>query len=68
MSGAEIEALSSCCSVFACAFPGSAEEAAAKRREAILAEAAKDCQKLKNAAHGRMDKAAQAILERVVES
>ena len=45
-----------------------AEEAAAKRREAILAEAAKDCQKLKNAAHGRMDKAAQAILERVVES
>lgn len=30
LSGAEIEALSSCCSVFACAFPGSAEEAAAK--------------------------------------
>ena len=30
LSGAEIEALSSCCSVFACAFPGSAEEAAAQ--------------------------------------
>lgn len=45
-----------------------AEEAAAQRREVILAEAAKDCQTLRDAAHGRMDKAAQAILERVVES
>ena len=45
-----------------------AEEAAAGRREAILADAAKDCQALKDAALGRMDQAAQAILERVVES
>ena len=45
-----------------------AEEAAAGRREAILADAAKDCQALKDAAFGRMDQAAQAILERVVES
>ena len=45
-----------------------AEETAAGRREAILAEAAKDCQALKDAALGRMDQAAQAILERVVES
>lgn len=45
-----------------------AEEAAAQRRETILAEAAADCQKLKDAARGRMDQAVQAILERVVES
>ena len=45
-----------------------AEEAAAGRREAILAGAAKDCQALKDAAFVRMDQAAQAILERVVES
>ena len=45
-----------------------AEETAAQRRQTILAQAAKDCQKLVDAAHGRMDKAAQAILERVVES
>lgn len=45
-----------------------AEETAAQRREAILAKAADDCRELENAAHGRMDKAVQAILERVVES
>ena len=45
-----------------------AEEAAAARREAILAQAATDCQKLKDAARGRMDQAVRAILERVVES
>ena len=45
-----------------------AEAAAARRREAILAEAAKYCQALKDAALGRSDQAAQAILERVVES
>ena len=45
-----------------------AEASAAQRREAILAEAAKDCRVLKDAALGRMDKATQAILERVVES
>ena len=41
---------------------------AESKAEAILAEAAKDCQALKDAALGRMDKAAQAIMERVVES
>ena len=41
---------------------------AAQRRETILAEAAADCRKLKDAARGRMDQAVQAILERVVES
>lgn len=45
-----------------------AEETAAQRRETILAEAAADCRKLKDAARGRMDQAVQAILERVVES
>ena len=45
-----------------------AEEEAAKRREEILAQAAKDCEALKAGAGSRMDKATQAILERVVES
>ena len=45
-----------------------AEEAAAARREAILAAAAENCWALKDAAQKRMDKAAQAIMERVVES
>ena len=45
-----------------------AEEQAAVRREEILAQAAKDCAKLKSDAEKRMDKAAQAILGRVVES
>ena len=45
-----------------------AEEEAAKRREEILAQAAKDCGKLKADAGTRMDKAAQAILGRVVDS
>ena len=43
-----------------------AEEQAAVRREEILAQAAKDCAKLKSDAEKRMDKAAQAILGRVV--
>ena len=45
-----------------------AENAAAKRREEILSQAAKDCGKLKADAGTRMDKAAQAILGRVVDS
>ena len=45
-----------------------AEEAAAGSREKILAKAAKDCEALKAGAAARMDKAAQAILGRVVES
>ena len=45
-----------------------AGESAAKRREDILAQAAKDCEKLKADAAKRMDKAAQAILGRVVET
>ena len=45
-----------------------AEEQAAGRRDEILAQAAKDCEKLKADAGARMDKAAQAILGRVVES
>ena len=45
-----------------------AEEAAAARREAILAQAAADCRTLRDAAHGRMEQAVRAILERVVES
>ena len=38
------------------------------RRKEILAQAEKDCEKLKKDARTRMDKAAQAILGRVVES
>ena len=45
-----------------------ADGRAAKRREEILAQSAKDCQKLKADAGARMDKAVQAILGRVVES
>ena len=45
-----------------------AEEAAAGRRKEILAQAEKDCEKLKADARKRMDKATQAILGRVVES
>lgn len=45
-----------------------AEQQAAARRDEILAQAAKDCEKLKADASQRMDKAAQAILGRVVES
>ena len=45
-----------------------AEETAAARREAILARAAADCQRMKDAARGHMDQAVRAILERVVES
>ena len=45
-----------------------AEAGAAKRREEILAQAAKDCDALKASASKRMDKAAQAILGRVVET
>ena len=47
---------------------GRDEEAAAARREAILAQAAADCRTLRDAAHGRMEQAVRAILERVVES
>ena len=43
-----------------------AEEDAAKRREEILRQAEKDCEALKQQAGSRMDKAAQAILGRVV--
>lgn len=43
-----------------------AEEAAAKSREEILAEAERDCEALKKEAGSRMGKAAQAILGRVV--
>ncbi len=45
-----------------------AEEAAAKRREEILARAAADCEALRAEAGARMDKAVEAILERVVAS
>ena len=45
-----------------------AEEAAALRRKEILAQADKDCDALRTEASKRMDKATQAILERVVES
>lgn len=45
-----------------------AEEQAASRRDQILAQAEKDCNQLKADASARMDKAAQAILGRVVES
>ncbi len=45
-----------------------AEEAAAKRREEILSQAGRDCDALRETARARMDKAVQAILERVVES
>lgn len=45
-----------------------AEEQDRVRREEILAQAAKDCGRLKAEAGERMDQAAQAILERVVES
>ena len=45
-----------------------AEETAAKRRDEILAQSKKDCQKLKADAGARMDKAVQAILGRVVDS
>ena len=44
------------------------KEAAAGRRKEILAQAEKDCEKLKADARKRMDKATQAILGRVVES
>lgn len=44
-----------------------AQAQAAKRREEILAKAAEDCVALKAAAGKRMDKAVEAILERVVE-
>ena len=43
-----------------------AKAAAAKRRDEILAQAAKDCGALKKQAGSRMDKATQAILGRVV--
>ena len=42
------------------------EEEAAKRRDDILRQAEKDCEALKKQAGSRMDKAAQAILGRVV--
>ena len=45
-----------------------AEEQAASRRDQILAQAEEDCKKLRADASARMDKAAQAILGRVVES
>ena len=45
-----------------------AQEEAAVLRESILAQAAEDCKALKADAGGRMDKATQAILGRVVES
>ncbi len=44
-----------------------AEEAAAKRREEILAQAAEDCRALKAQAAARMDQAVRRIVERVVE-
>lgn len=44
-----------------------AEEEAAGLRDKILAQSAKDCEKLKSDARARMDKAAQAIIGRVVE-
>lgn len=45
-----------------------AEEQAAVLRDQILAQAEKDCNQLRADASARMDKAAQAILGRVVES
>lgn len=45
-----------------------AEEAAAVKRQEILAQADKDCDALRAEAAKRMDKATQAILGRVVES
>ena len=45
-----------------------AEGQAAPQRDQILDQAEKDCKKLKADASARMDKAAQAILGRVVES
>lgn len=45
-----------------------AEAQAAKRRDEILAKAAKDCDALKKDAGARLDKAAKAILGRVVDS
>ena len=45
-----------------------AEEQAAKKRDEILAKAAKDCDALKKDAGARLDKAAKAILGRVVDS
>ena len=45
-----------------------AEELAAALRDQILDQAETDCKKLKADASARMDKAAQAILGRVVES
>ena len=45
-----------------------AEGQAEERRKEILAQAEKDCEKLKKDARTRMDKAAQAIIGRVVES
>ena len=36
-------------------------------QDKILAQSAKDCEKLKSDARARMDKAAQAIIGRVVE-
>jgi len=45
-----------------------AEDQAKQRRKEIMAQAEKDCEKLKTDARTRMDKAAQAILGRVVES
>ena len=44
-----------------------AEEQAAERRKEILAQSGRDCEKLKSDAGARMDKAAQAIIGRVVE-
>lgn len=44
-----------------------AEEQAAARREEILAQSVKACEQLTSDARARMDKAAQAIIERVVE-
>ena len=45
-----------------------AQDEAAALRESILAQAAEDCKALKADAGGRMDKATQAILGRVVGS
>ena len=45
-----------------------AEDQAAKKRDEILAKAAKDCDALKKNAGARLDKAAKAILGRVVDS
>ena len=45
-----------------------AEAQATKKRDAILAKAAKDCDALKKNAEARLDKAAKAIVGRVVDS